>query len=86
MERNHPPGSAKGPLGRSWEGITEALSHHPVSVNLYYEDQKREAKRRAKDFRDSRIPKFLGWFERVLAGNPNGDRHLVGDQSARWRK
>jgi glutathione S-transferase len=53
-------------------------THHPVGVDLYYEDQKREAKRRAKGFRDSRIPKFLGWFERVLAGNPKGPAHLVG--------
>jgi glutathione S-transferase len=53
-------------------------THHPVGVDLYYEDQKREAKRRAKGFRDSRIPKFLGWFERVLAANPKGPAHLVG--------
>lgn len=53
-------------------------SHHPIASSLYYEDQKSEAKRRAKDFRDSRIPAFLDWFERVLARNPHGERHLVG--------
>ncbi|WP_112662439.1 glutathione S-transferase family protein [Microvirga flavescens] len=53
-------------------------SHHPISVNLYYEDQKKEASRRAKDFREDRVPKFLNWFERILARNPHGDRHLVG--------
>ena len=42
-------------------------THHPVSVGAYYEDQKPEAQRRADDFRSHRIPKFLGWFERVLA-------------------
>lgn len=53
-------------------------THHPISVNLYYEDQRREAKQRAADFLKSRAPKFLGYFERVLAVNPAGDRHLVG--------
>ncbi|MGH8647944.1 MAG: glutathione S-transferase C-terminal domain-containing protein, partial [Burkholderiales bacterium] len=37
-----------------------------------------EALRRAADFRGLRLPKFLGYFERVLAGNPGGDRYLVG--------
>lgn len=44
-------------------------THHPVSVGLYYEDQKPESKRRAKAFRAERMPKFLGYFERVLAAN-----------------
>lgn len=42
-------------------------THHPVELMAYYDDQKPEAKRRAADFRDNRIPKFLGWFERALA-------------------
>jgi glutathione S-transferase len=41
-------------------------THHPVELMSYYEDQKPEAKRRAADFRESRIPKFMGWFERAL--------------------
>jgi glutathione S-transferase len=41
--------------------------HHPVSASLYYEDQKPEAMRRAKAFREERIPKFMAYFERVLA-------------------
>ncbi|SFK26411.1 glutathione S-transferase [Methylorubrum salsuginis] len=53
-------------------------THHPVGVGLYYEDQKPEALRRARDFRENRIPKFLAWFERVLARNPAGPDHLVG--------
>jgi glutathione S-transferase len=53
-------------------------THHPIASGLYYEDQKREAKRRAEDFRDNRLPKFLGYFEEVLARNPRGPRHLVG--------
>lgn len=41
--------------------------HHPVDASLYYEDQQPEARRRAQAFRESRIPKFMGYFERVLA-------------------
>ena len=41
-------------------------THHPVELMSYYEDQKPEAKRRAADFRENRIPKYLGWFERAL--------------------
>src|SRR5438477_4430230 len=40
--------------------------HHPIGGGLYYEDQKKEAKRRAADFRRHRAPKFLGHFEDVL--------------------
>ncbi len=53
-------------------------THHPISVELYYEDQKPEALRRAQTFREARIPKFLAWFEAILTRNPKGDRHLVG--------
>ena len=37
--------------------------HHPVGSGLYYEEQKREALRRAGDFRKARLPKFLRYFE-----------------------
>ncbi|MFJ3465420.1 glutathione S-transferase [Achromobacter spanius] len=43
-------------------------THHPISASDYYEDQKEEAARRAKVFREERIPKFLGYFERLLDG------------------
>lgn len=54
--------------------------HHPVGVGLYYKDQKKEALRRAAEFREQRIPKFLDWFEVVLAANGATKRapHLVG--------
>ena len=52
--------------------------HHPIASSLYYEDQKREAKRYAESFRKERVPKYLGYFEKVLARNPKGDRYLVG--------
>ena len=53
-------------------------THHPISVNLYYREQRHEAKRRAADFRAERVPKYLGYFERVLERNARGDKHLVG--------
>src|SRR5574341_122905 len=53
-------------------------THHPIAASLYYEDQKQEALSRAEKFRAVRLPKFLGYFERVLATNPGGDRFLVG--------
>jgi glutathione S-transferase len=54
--------------------------HHPIGSGLYYEDQKPESLRRAGDFRTHRVPKFLRWFEGLLARNPAGDGHLVGDR------
>ena len=53
-------------------------THHPIASSLYYEDQQAEARRRAADFIANRIPKYLGYFERVLEHNPQGDHHLVG--------
>jgi len=41
-------------------------THHPAGMNLYYEDQKPEAARRSQEFTSARIPKFLGYFARVL--------------------
>lgn len=38
-------------------------THHPIASGLYYEEQRREAKRRAAIFRQERLPKFLGYFE-----------------------
>jgi glutathione S-transferase len=61
------------------DAVTEAHDvHHPIGAREYYENQKPEARRRAKEFREQRIPKFLGYFERVLANNPRGPGHLVG--------
>ncbi len=55
-------------------------THHPVGSSLYYEEQKREARRYAAQFRGERIPKYLGYFERVLKLNPRGSRWLVGSR------
>jgi glutathione S-transferase len=51
-------------------------AHHPIASSLYYEDQKREANKRAAIFVSERIPKFLLWFERVL--DASGGTHFVG--------
>jgi glutathione S-transferase len=53
--------------------------HHPIASSLYYDDQKPEAKRRAKTFVSERIPKFLGYFERIIEKNDAGNgMHLRG--------
>jgi len=54
-------------------------SHHPIDEDLYFHEQKPEAIHRADVFRHTRVLKYLDWFERVLAANPAGDAHLVGD-------
>jgi glutathione S-transferase len=53
-------------------------NHHPISGGLYYEEQRREAKRRAADFRSERLPKFLDYFEQVLKRNPRGTFYFLG--------
>src|SRR5436305_3734572 len=47
-------------------------THHPVTTYLYYEEQRPAAKRRTADFWRYRVPKMLGYFERVLmkSGGP----------------
>jgi len=47
--------------------------HHPLAPGLYYDDQKDESLRTAPLFLRERLPKFLGYFERLLAR----DGHLV---------
>jgi glutathione S-transferase len=54
-------------------------AHHPVSSGDYYENQKPEALRASQSFRETRIPKYLGYFEKIAAANLSG--WLVGD---RW--
>jgi glutathione S-transferase len=54
-------------------------THHPIAGSLYYEDQKREAKRCAALFVKERMPRYLGWLEDVLARNESSEgRWLVG--------
>lgn len=42
-------------------------THHPISTNLYYADQRDAAALRSADFLAERLPKFLRYFERILA-------------------
>jgi len=75
-----------GEAGRLWANqlqltIADFLveihdTHHPISSSLYYEDQRGEAARRAGFFLKERAPKFLGYFERAVAGN--GGKFLAG--------
>ena len=53
-------------------------AHHPIAGALYYEEQKREAKRRAAHFTDQRLPKYLGYFEKIAVRNPGWNGGLVG--------
>lgn len=51
------------------DAVAEAHDvHHPVESAAYYEDQKPEALRKAAAFRATRMPKYIGWFESILAG------------------
>ncbi len=51
-------------------------THHPIGPSLYYEDQKSEAKKRTQEFWDERVPKYLGYFERLLDGS--GGHYVTG--------
>jgi glutathione S-transferase len=51
-------------------------THHPIASSLYYHEQSPEAKRRTKHFLSERIPKYLGYFERVL--DNNGSAYCIG--------
>jgi glutathione S-transferase len=54
-------------------------THHPINTGDYYEEQKAEAKARSIAFIKQRMPKFLGYFERVIDKNPAGKGFSVGD-------
>ena len=57
--------------------ITEIhATHHPLGSGLYYHQQKAAAKRRTREFLDSRLPKFFDYFERVL--DRSGGKWLAG--------
>ena len=76
----------RGDAGRLWAHqlqltITDLVveahdTHHPIAGHLYYEDQRREAKRRAAEFLKYRVPKFLAYFENVL--ERSGGAYLLG--------
>ena len=51
-------------------------THHPLGSSLYYEDQKPAAKKRTEEFWEARVPKYLGYFEDLLAGH--GGAYITG--------
>lgn len=53
--------------------------HHPISGNLYYQEQMDAAYEAAHQFRDHRIPKYLDHFEEAL--DVHGGPFMLGD---RW--
>jgi glutathione S-transferase len=57
-------------------------AHHPIASSLYYEDQREAAAARTADFRRRRMPKYLGYFENILAANPSGAEHFVGAETS----
>jgi glutathione S-transferase len=42
-------------------------SHHPLGPSLYYEDQRAPARKRSEEFWNERVPKYLGYFERLVS-------------------
>ncbi len=58
--------------------ITEVHdTHHPIDTNRFYEEQRAAAKQRSTAFLAQRLPKYLGYFERVLQRSAGPG--LVGD-------
>lgn len=55
-------------------------THHPLGAGSYYEDQRDAASRRTQEFREQRLPKFLGYFETIIERNPSASGLLVGDE------
>ncbi len=51
-------------------------THHPLGPSLYYEDQRAPAKKRTEEFWKARVPKYLGFFERLLKAN--GGAYVTG--------
>src|SRR5258706_3515415 len=72
----------KNEAGRLWahqlqltraDWLTEGHDTHlPIGPGLYYEEQRAEARRRARDYLARRLPKYLEYFEGVLrrSGGP----------------
>ena len=55
-------------------------THHPLGPSLYYEDQRGPAKKRTEEFWQERVPKYLGYFEKLL--RDNGGAYLTGRRIA----
>jgi glutathione S-transferase len=55
--------------------------HHPITAELHYEDQKKEAKRCAEYFIRGRLPRYLGYFEDILKRNSKGSEYVLGKKA-----
>ena len=55
-------------------------THHPIANVLYYEEQRDEAKRRTSYFTSLRIPKFMGYYEKILQKNGKAAPYLLGKE------
>ncbi len=51
-------------------------THHPISNAQYFEDQRGPARKKARAFLRERMPRYLGYFERVVSRNAG---RAVGD-------
>ena len=51
-------------------------THHPIATGLYYEDQKAAARQYTAAFLKERVPKFLGYFDTVIA--ESGGPYVLG--------
>lgn len=56
-------------------------THHPISVALTYEEQVDAAVECSRAFRETRLPKLLGYFEAVVARHGQGDHLLASGPS-----
>lgn len=78
----------KGEAGRLWAHqlqltVTDFVaeihdSHHPIAASMYYEEQNRESRDRARHFLSDRLPKYLGYFERIIERNNSGRGYVLG--------
>jgi glutathione S-transferase len=81
-------GPKKGEAGRLWAHqlqltVTDLVSeihdtHHPIAADMYYEEQKRESRDRSRHFLDERLPRYLGYFERIIENNTGGRGYILG--------
>ena len=55
--------------------------HHPIAAELYWEQQKEESMRRSKEWVKTRLPKHLGYWQKVLTSDASAQGPwLLGDQ------
>ncbi|KAI1169736.1 glutathione S-transferase protein-like protein [Nemania sp. FL0916] len=53
------------------DGLSDEVrdTHHPISHDVYWEDQKEESLRSSKEWVKTRLPKHLSYWEKVLANS-----------------